>query len=266
MITGKKRKFIPQGETERKEQEEKEEEKVDSSFSLYPLFVPPMRKAFNNQVLFDYLRNPSKHSDSIVYNDDKCIIIKDAYPKAAIHLLLLAKESFLVKNSIKEILIDDLAKLKSLHDCAKSFVTQITYALAADAVEEEILGLHLPERFLSEIRLKHARQNIGEFYFGYHIIPSLFPLHLHIISSDFISSYLKNKKHWNSFTTEYFVHTDRVEEILEGGQEIREVYKEEECEKLLNNRLKCPHCNSFLPNIPELKRHLTFHYPSKLPT
>lgn len=36
---------------------------------------------------------------------------------------------------------------------------------------------------------------------GYHAIPSLQPLHIHIISQDFDSPALKKKQHWNSFTT-----------------------------------------------------------------
>lgn len=30
-------------------------------------------------------------------------------------------------------------------------------------------------------------------------------VHLHVISQDFDSPSLKNKKHWNSFTTDYFM-------------------------------------------------------------
>lgn len=30
-------------------------------------------------------------------------------------------------------------------------------------------------------------------------------VHLHVISQDFDSPCLKNKKHWNSFTTDYFI-------------------------------------------------------------
>lgn len=32
-------------------------------------------------------------------------------------------------------------------------------------------------------------------------------VHLHVISQDFDSSCLKNKKHWNSFTTDYFIES-----------------------------------------------------------
>jgi hypothetical protein len=32
-------------------------------------------------------------------------------------------------------------------------------------------------------------------------------IHLHVISQDFDSVCLKNKKHWNSFTTDYFINS-----------------------------------------------------------
>ena len=32
-------------------------------------------------------------------------------------------------------------------------------------------------------------------------------VHLHVISQDFDSPCLKNKKHWNSFNTEYFLES-----------------------------------------------------------
>ena len=70
-----------------------------------------------------------------------------------------------------------------------------------------------------------------------HVVPSLHPLHLHLISKDFKSPCLKvcysrdslckcicthslscisqNKKHWNSFTTEFFVDARLVLERLQ---------------------------------------------------
>lgn len=33
-------------------------------------------------------------------------------------------------------------------------------------------------------------------------------VHLHVISQDFDSPCLKNKKHWNSFNTEYFLESE----------------------------------------------------------
>ena len=45
------------------------------------------------------------------------------------------------------------------------------------------------------------------FRYGYHTIPSMLQLHLHVISCDFVSPCLKTKRHWNSFTTEFFINS-----------------------------------------------------------
>lgn len=42
---------------------------------------------------------------------------------------------------------------------------------------------------------------------GYHAMPSMQRLHLHVISTDFNSPCLKTKYHWNSFTTPFFLHS-----------------------------------------------------------
>jgi aprataxin len=44
---------------------------------------------------------------------------------------------------------------------------------------------------------------------------------MHVISQDFISPSLKNKKHWNSFTTKFFIDVEEIEGILEKQEEIK---------------------------------------------
>lgn len=48
-----------------------------------------------------------------------------------------------------------------------------------------------------------------------HFASNLFysQVHLHVISQDFDSPCLKNKKHWNSFTTEYFIESHGESEL-----------------------------------------------------
>lgn len=47
--------------------------------------------------------------------------------------------------------------------------------------------------------------NESDFKIGYHLSPSMERLHLHVISNDLVSSCLKTKLHWNSFTTKLFL-------------------------------------------------------------
>jgi aprataxin len=77
-------------------------------------------------------------------------------------------------------------------------------------------------------------------------------LHLHIISQDFNSASLKNKKHWNSFTTSFFRDSvDVIEEIEQNGSTTTS-----SDEKVLAMELRCHRCRSAHPNIPKLKSHI----------
>jgi aprataxin len=96
--------------------------------------------------------------------------------------------------------------------------------------------------------------------FGYHAIPSMSHLHLHAISQDFDSPCLKNKKHWNSFNTEYFVPFDKVMSNLKERGEVQLMAGEAERE-LLKKSLKCHKCDYVPKNLPDLKAHiLKKHY------
>lgn len=77
-------------------------------------------------------------------------------------------------------------------------------------------------------------------------------LHLHVISQDFDSPHLKNKKHWNSFNTAFFRDSaDVIEEIDSHGVANRND------ENLLQLELRCHRCRSAHPNIPRLKSHVS---------
>ncbi|KAI8557054.1 hypothetical protein RHMOL_Rhmol05G0304300 [Rhododendron molle] len=81
--------------------------------------------------------------------------------------------------------------------------------------------------------------------------PSMRQLHLHVISQDFDSKHLKNKKHWNSFNSAFFRDSvDVMEEIDKFG---RATLKDEE---ILSMELRCHRCRSAHPNIPRLKSHI----------
>ncbi|EFJ49758.1 hypothetical protein VOLCADRAFT_59035 [Volvox carteri f. nagariensis] len=44
------------------------------------------------------------------------------------------------------------------------------------------------------------------FKLGVHAVPSMCQVQLHVVSQDFDSAPLKNKKRWNSFNTAAFLH------------------------------------------------------------
>lgn len=78
-------------------------------------------------------------------------------------------------------------------------------------------------------------------------------LHLHVISQDFDSKYLKNKKHWNSFSTAFFRDSvDVIEEVSKQG-----VVSLARDNSLLSMELRCHRCRSAHPNMQRLKSHVS---------
>ncbi|KAF5889508.1 aprataxin isoform X1, partial [Clarias magur] len=109
-----------------------------------------------------------------VYKDEKVVVIRDKYPKARFHWLVLPWSSI---SSLKALRSEHLELLKHM------------------------------ERVGEGVARRCPGSDTLRFRLGYHAIPSMSHVHLHVISQDFDSPCLKNKKHWNSFTTEYFIQS-----------------------------------------------------------
>lgn len=107
--------------------------------------------------------------DTIVKKTNNIVVINDKYPKAKLHYLVLPEDN-----------INSIYKLNSSH-------------------------VRLLEGFgklYEEIKAEHKDHNLRA---GFHAVPSMQRLHMHIISTDMISPCLKTKIHWNSFTTKFFL-------------------------------------------------------------
>ncbi|KAM7165802.1 aprataxin isoform 3-T5 [Macrochelys suwanniensis] len=160
-----------------------------------------------------------------VYKDERVVIIKDKYPKARYHWLILPWDSL---SSLKSVTKEHLELLEHMH-----------------AVGEKLI-----QQCLDQDRL--------EFRLGYHAIPSMSHVHLHVISQDFDSPCLKNKKHWNSFTTEYFLNSQDVIEMVKTKGK---VLVKDGTSELLKLPLRCHVCKQHQSTIPQLKEHLKKHWP-----
>ncbi|XP_050594485.1 aprataxin isoform X1 [Bombus affinis] len=157
-----------------------------------------------------------------VKENDKVVVIKDKYPKAQYHYLVIPK-----------------ADIPSLWHIKK---------------ENEDLLFHM-HSVAEDLTQEHKE---SEFLIGYHAVPSMHRLHLHVISTDFNSPCLKTKYHWNSFTTPFFLHsTDICNQLREKG-ELKKL-KSEESAQHLNTPLKCHKCPTISKNMPDLKKHLLAH-------
>ncbi|NXC17325.1 APTX protein, partial [Corythaeola cristata] len=160
-----------------------------------------------------------------VYKDEKTVVIKDKYPKARYHWLILPWDPV---SSLKSVTGDHLELLEHMHAVGQKMIEQCP-----------------------------ARESL-EFRLGYHAIPSMSQLHLHVISQDFDSPALKTKKHWNSFTTDYFLNSQDVIEMVRSKGK---VMVKDHVSELLKSPLRCHRCKQQLSTIPQLKEHLRKHWP-----
>ncbi|XP_034450049.1 aprataxin isoform X2 [Hippoglossus hippoglossus] len=160
-----------------------------------------------------------------IYKDDKVVVIKDKYPKARYHWLVLPWQ-----------VIPSLKALRDEHCDLVKHMQQVADRMVQQCPDSSSLS----------------------FRTGYHVIPSMSHVHLHVISQDFDSPCLKNKKHWNSFTTDYFIESQDVVQMLETNGRVT---VKEGSSELLKLPLRCHVCRKELPTIPALKEHLKSHFP-----
>lgn len=172
------------------------------------------------QALYNIAMNPEKQKGDILEILNDVVVLNDVYPKAKRHILVLARLDGL--DRLEDVCQEHLQLLKTMHQ----------------------VGMKWIERFLLE-------DESLSFRLGFHSVPSMRQLHLHVISQDFNSQHLKNKKHWNSFNTEFFRDAvDVIEEVENFGKpSVKD-------EGLLSKELRCHRCKSAHPNIPRLKSHI----------
>lgn len=177
-----------------------------------------MKKSLWSLGLLHAMKNPKKK----VMEDDKVVVIRDKYPKAQFHYLVLPKE--------------DIASIW--------YVTK---------KHEELLS-HMA-RVAEDLTKQHKE---SEFFIGYHATPSMHRLHLHVISTDFNSPCLKTKQHWNSFTTPYLLRSKDVCQQLRKQGRLKKMNLEV-ATQYLSTPLKCHKCSERPKSMPALKKHLLTH-------
>lgn len=174
------------------------------------------------QALYNTAMYPERHANTVLETSDDVVVLNDIYPKARKHLLIVARYEGL--DQLADVHIEHLPLLKTMH----------------------AVGLKWIDKFI------HDDASLV-FRLGYHSAPSMRQLHLHVISQDFDSSHLKNKKHWNSFNTDFF--RDSVDVIDEVSSHGKAIIKDDE--SLMSMEFRCNRCRSAHPNLPKLKTHIS---------
>lgn len=92
---------------------------------------------------------------------------------------------------------------------------------------------------------------------GIHAHPSLTHLHIHLLTPDMVSPSLKHKKHYNSFTTSFFIPLDDFP-LAEGDYRRKHPGRDETTgEVYLKGDMQCWRCGrNFGSRFSALKEHL----------
>lgn len=189
-----------------------------------------------SKALYAYIATPpsSEAAARILAHNSEFVLILDAYPKARRHLLVIPKRP--KHRSIFDCTKEDECFLQRMHEFAFHFCKKLQQETGAQKTPAPML-------------------------FGFHALPSMQPLHLHCISSDFVSPCMSKKHHWNSFNSEFFVQIDSVLDALKHEASFASLQRSEAHYKsLLKGNLECASCAMIFTGMETLNQHLLeFH-------
>jgi len=191
--------------------------KRDSNGDTLAKSKPDFRKW--NHALLASMKDPALK----VLETSELVVIKDKYPKAQRHFLVLPAAERL--ENLTSLTVDHVPLVQKMCITGRNIIDQ------------------------------HPSH---QFRLGFHALPSMSQLHLHVISQDFDSPCMKTKKHWNSFTTGFFLNPEQViDKLKTKGLFVRP--SSEQAKTWLNADLKCHKCEVKPKNMPELKAHIKLH-------
>lgn len=209
----------------------------------------PLQSSSWRNALYDILStveaNVADNNAIILFRHSKFVCTYDKFPKAKHHLLLMCR-NYSTNPSC-------LMNVKSLNDLTKKHL-------------DELREFHNLARRIAAAISGDAYQN--SFKIGYHSIPSLHPLHLHIISSDLDSPCVTTRKHIVSFSSDFFVTADEVENHLESAfvDSLPVAVRAQRAQDVLDSYpLKCQYCSRSALNVPDFKRHNQICLKAKTP-
>jgi len=172
-------------------------------------------------LLTPYVLYPEHYASIVYYRDEHVVVIFDKYPKSKYHFLVMPAFELYGFEALTD---EDVPILEELRDRG--------YKIA------------------DEIR---TREPHLEFRLGFHAIPSLKQIHMHVISQDFQVPAMRSKKHWNAFTTDFFVDANLFITTLrtQGFIELDHSFYD----GLLKGPLRCRKCKKEFKSMPKLKTH-----------
>ncbi|KAH6856012.1 HIT-like domain-containing protein [Chaetomium sp. MPI-CAGE-AT-0009] len=211
--------------------------------------------------LIEYIEHPERFPDKVLRVTANTVLIKDAFPKATIHLLLLPRSPAHYLQHPHDAFADPafLAMMREeaavgAQLAAAELARKLGSFSASNRARDEAMG----KGDVPFDQLPAGRDYAAEIRVGIHAHPSMAHLHVHIISRDMHSERARHRKHYNSFTTPFFVPL--ADYPLADGDVRRETGFQN---ANLKRELVCWRCGKeFGHHFAELKRHLEEEFES----
>lgn len=179
--------------------------------------APPMKASRRSHVprnpdprdprsgLLAYINDPTSYSSRLISHDADFVLIRDLYPKATVHLLLLPRDPEKYLFHPHEAFTDPifLSQCKAAAATAAQLAAKELQRLLGQFSASEQPRLRALED--GEETIPQGRDWSKEIRVGIHAHPSMTHLHIHIISRDMHSECVKHRKHYNSFNTDFFI-------------------------------------------------------------
>lgn len=137
-----------------------------------------------------FLKNPEKYPQIVVFSDDNAVIVRDQFPKSIFHFLVLPRQFTFLRPQV-------------------AFQNSRFRKLMQKYVEKakEILRNEFNQRYEFIDKNDKLESHIKVCC---HSLPSMKNLHIHVMTTDLYSDRMKNKKHYNSFTTQFAINWDEM--------------------------------------------------------
>ncbi len=151
-----------------------------------------------------------QHDQTILYTDDQLVFILDLYPKARHHALAIARQPGL--DSVRDLNpghmpllvhmyhvgLRWIAALHSMQNAGSSISSADGGVAAGAAAAQAAFGQGSGGSGQQQQQQQHGFEPVpGGWRIGFHSLPSMRQLHMHVVSTDFDSPKLKTKEHWN---------------------------------------------------------------------
>ena len=193
--------------------------------STLPPFAQPARPAQSEggDALEGLASDPAARPERVLFSTAHCVVAYDVFPKARVHVLILPRAP--------------LAKPQELREEHAPLLRHM---------------LRLAEWLAPRLRAQHP--GLPPLRCGFHAVPSMRQLHLHLISLDFASAEVKRPRHWIIFNTDYLVPPWKWATMLEQHGRVHVDRAAEEAK--LKMPMVCPLTGVALESMEAVREHV----------